>query len=106
MGKDKDAVCLFQVHTQHALEYSAEYHLFYRVLLQKRPIILRSLLIVATPYQGRGQRYCLPVRNAHPTHLGIPYNRGGGLGSSTIFKNLMSPTPRRKWYLTTARRPQ
>ena len=30
--------------------------------------------------------------------------RGGGLGSSTIFKNLMSPTPRRKWYLTTGRR--
>ena len=30
--------------------------------------------------------------------------RGGGLGSSTIFKNLMSPTRRRKWYLTTGRR--
>ena len=30
--------------------------------------------------------------------------RGGGLGSSTVFKNLMSPTPRRKWYLTTGRR--
>ena len=30
--------------------------------------------------------------------------RGGGLGSSTIFKNLMSPTPRRKWYLTMRRR--
>jgi len=30
--------------------------------------------------------------------------RGGGLGSSTIFKNLMSLTPRRKWYLTTGRR--
>jgi len=30
--------------------------------------------------------------------------RGGGLGWSTIFKNLMSPTPRRKWYLTTGRR--
>ena len=30
--------------------------------------------------------------------------RGGGLGSSPIFKNLMSPTPRRKWYLTTGRR--
>jgi len=29
---------------------------------------------------------------------------GGGLGSSTISKNLMSPTPRRKWYLTTGRR--
>ena len=27
----------------------AEYRLFYRNLLQKRPIILRSLLIVATP---------------------------------------------------------
>jgi len=28
-----------------------EYILFYRALLQKRPIILRSLLIVATPYE-------------------------------------------------------
>jgi len=28
----------------------AEYRLFYRALLQKRPIIWRSLLIVATPY--------------------------------------------------------
>jgi len=28
----------------------AEYRLFYRALLQKRPIILRSLLIVATQY--------------------------------------------------------
>jgi len=28
----------------------AEYSLFYRALLQKRPIILRSLLIVVTPY--------------------------------------------------------
>ena len=28
----------------------AEYRLFYRALSQKRPIILRSLLIVATPY--------------------------------------------------------
>jgi len=31
------------------------------------------------------------------------HTRGGGLGSSTI-SNLMSPTPRRKWYLTTGRR--
>ena len=29
----------------------AEYRLCYRALLQKRPIILRSLLIVATPYR-------------------------------------------------------
>ena len=28
----------------------AEYSLFYRALLQKRPRILRSLLVVATPY--------------------------------------------------------
>ena len=28
----------------------AEYDLFYRALLQKRPIILRSLLVTATPY--------------------------------------------------------
>jgi len=28
----------------------AEYRLFYRALLQKRPTVLRSLLIVATPY--------------------------------------------------------
>ena len=36
--------------------------------------------------------------------LSIVRRRGGGLGSSTIFKNLMSPTPRRKRYLTTGRR--
>jgi len=36
------------------LQFSfAEYSFFYRALLQKRPIILRSLLIVATPYHGR-----------------------------------------------------
>ena len=27
----------------------AEYRLFYRALLQKRPVFLRSLLVVATP---------------------------------------------------------
>jgi len=30
----------------------AEYRLFYRALLQKRPMILRSLQIEATPYQN------------------------------------------------------
>ena len=33
-----------------SLVFFAENSLFYRALLQKRPIILRSLLIVATPY--------------------------------------------------------
>jgi hypothetical protein len=28
----------------------AEYRIFYRALLQKRPIIVRSILSVATPY--------------------------------------------------------
>ena len=32
----------------------SEYSLFYGALLQKRPIILRSLLIVATPYVVMG----------------------------------------------------
>ena len=34
----------------------AEYRLFYRALLQKRPINLRSLLIVAAPYLSMGRR--------------------------------------------------
>jgi len=35
---------------------SAEYRLFYRVLLQKRPIISRSLLVIATPYRVSSSR--------------------------------------------------
>jgi len=36
----------------------AECSLFYRALLQKRPMILRSLLVVATPYmnENKGMR--------------------------------------------------
>jgi len=37
----------------------AEYSLFYRALLQKRPIILRSLLIAATPYEYVMTRSCV-----------------------------------------------
>jgi len=37
---------------------SAEYRLFYRALLQKRPINLRSLLIVATPYPLMDMKHC------------------------------------------------
>jgi len=39
----------------------AEHHLFDRALLQKRPVILRSLLIVATPYHD----YRWLLRNVH-----------------------------------------
>jgi len=41
----------------------AEYRLFYRSLLQKRPIILMSLLIVATPYHTAN-----PRKNARNTY--------------------------------------
>jgi len=37
---------------------SAEYRLFYRALLQKRPIILRSLLAEATPYAQKSHCVC------------------------------------------------
>ena len=39
----------------------AEYRLFYRSLLQKRPVIWRSLLIEATPYEDYETR-----DNVHP----------------------------------------
>ena len=35
----------------------AEYSLYYRFFLQKRPIILRSLLIVATPYAKKRRMF-------------------------------------------------
>jgi len=38
----------------------AEYHLFYRALLQKRPTILRSLQVVATPYYVLYATHCNP----------------------------------------------
>ena len=50
------------------------------------------------------QRALLKSYRAHFIRDMLLLTRGGGLGSSTIFKNLMSPTPRRKWYLTTGRR--
>ena len=67
----------------------AEYRLFYRSLLQQRPIILSILLTKATPYKLRECRV----------------KRGGGLGSRPkkmygerlgdgVEYHLMSPTPR------------
>ena len=44
----------------------AEYHLFYRSLLQKRPIIWRSLLVAATPYVDcKCAFFCLSVTCLH-----------------------------------------
>ena len=39
----------------------AEYRLFYRALLPKRPTILRSLLVEATPYMCMHMCVCLCV---------------------------------------------
>ena len=53
---------------------------------------------------GDGVEYHLMKQYSDTVLEKGPLRRGGGLGSRTIFKNLMSPTPRRKWYLTTGRR--
>jgi len=46
----------------------AEYRLFYRALLRKRPVILKSLLIVATPYVTRLTRTKMFWRTCSPSH--------------------------------------
>jgi len=48
-AKKNDMGWLRLVESIKLLVSFAEYSLFYRALLQKRPMILRSLLIVATP---------------------------------------------------------
>jgi len=62
--------------THVAVVSFAEYRLFYRALLQKRPMILRSLLIVATPCQKT-------VSNAKKSHISFcqqMVREWGGLG--------------------------
>jgi len=49
----------------------AEYRLFYRALLQKRPMILRSLRIVATPYEGRLSQCIVHVHQLRMSTKGI-----------------------------------
>jgi len=48
----------------------AEYSLFYRALLQLRPLILRSLLIVATPYHFKE-----PANRSRPIATCTPYQQ-------------------------------
>jgi len=54
-----------------------EYGLFYRALLQKRPIILRSLLIVATQHQRARAREREESRAHHIQKLEEAYKLGG-----------------------------
>jgi len=52
----------------------AEYSLFYRALLQKRPIILSILLIEATPYYVRWSLHIvswIPYMNVHVVRYGL-----------------------------------
>ena len=47
----------------------AEYRLFHRALLQKRPIILRSLIPVATPYAMKTCNCAFLFCMSHVTHM-------------------------------------
>ena len=49
---DRDIGWLWLVGPLESHVSFAEYRLFYGAILQKRSIMLRSLLIVATPYLG------------------------------------------------------
>ena len=49
----------------------AEYRLFYRALLQKRPLILRSLLIVATPQHLTARPALNAAHEMHPIYQHI-----------------------------------
>ena len=49
------------------------------------------------------QMTILPWYRVAKTH-GVPQGEVGGWGRDPFSRNLMSPTPHRKWYLTTGRR--
>jgi len=83
-------------------------------ILQKRRIILRSPLIVATPYDYTMNAsfiylMCLIIHDNKRVYVdmqscALACGEVGGWGRDPFSRNLMSPTPRRKWYLTTGRR--
>jgi len=89
-------------------------HQFADTLLSKRTEIMsprsRNLTVCRTLIQEQARRHdareqvCKARAGVRGKRKSTFARRGGGLGSSTISKNLMSPTPRRKWYLTTGRR--
>jgi len=87
-----------------------EERLFYRALLQKKPIDLSILLTVATPRLDTMQQVTIPVLSTHfretMQQWPLLFSRGGGLGSRPkkmygerlgdgVEYHLMSPTPRR-----------
>ena len=70
----------------HSSVSFAEYRLFYRALLQKRQVILKSLLVVATPqYSARIQapcrllRYIYALYTSRCLYIGTMYHSMGWL---------------------------
>jgi len=71
----------------------AEYRLFYRDLLQKSPIIWRSLLIVATPYTAKFvvlSDECLVNKLQHTTIHGNTLQRTESVSNKSPCKTLLS----------------
>jgi len=79
----------------------AEYRLFYRALLQKRPMILRSLLIVATPYHSTVIKfYQVTVSNdskADCEEFQQQKWKSSRASSPSIYQNEIPPTYYIKW---------
>jgi len=68
-----------------------EYYQFYRALLQKRPVILRSLLIVATPYHKVVTSYVQPIA------FGVSFNLTLQSQSPwSLFKGMWEKRPRER----------
>ena len=84
---------LYTLHTSRQSVSHTLSRTHHAILYCLHPCLLNTSMCIA---------YMTCLHHVHCTHH-IAW-RGAGLGSSTIFKNLMSPTPRRKWYLTTGRR--
>jgi len=111
-----DAYGIGHTHTQNKQLQSSTHHKHYRCIYSL--LHLHSLFFNLNPQSSiQFSRSLLPrsagnrpiwlrseIKMKWHSKCNRLYERGGGLGSSTVFKNLMSPTPCHKWYLTTGRR--
>ena len=111
------AIHEFINHTEHLLQFWALSPRVHVIFSFSHSYLSFSMAFFDSPGSGSILALCMIVSKKNPggrnfqkfleisacvsVAIGM---RGGGLGSSTIFKNSMSPTPRRKWYLTTGRR--
>ena len=86
-------------------------HETYGVAMLSRLLEITGLFCKTAPYkrQYSAKETCNfkePTNGSHPIHETCQRNlrEVGGWGRVPFSRNLMSPTPRRKWYLTTGRR--